>query len=199
MAITRQDTTSARTPSPQFSTNGFDCQLPPEVIDELRRRGRPPSPPIRPPTLFIPFRQAPGVRGIVLALLGLALVVAIIVASTWRQPSQPANVVASAPVAQSTPALPAGWNADGTAQGRAGVIPVVRRAEQVLRVGRWNQVFMPDGQLTWVRFWGVANTFADLPSNPQIGDAFGVREGGQHALWVWHQLPNHVRAEWVDP
>jgi hypothetical protein len=31
------------------------------------------------------------------------------------------------------------------------------------------------------------------------GDAWGVREGGQQALWVWHVLPGHVRAAWVAP
>jgi hypothetical protein len=80
---------------------------------------------------------------------------------------------------------------------RAELVPVLR-AQQVLRVGRWNQVYMPDGRLTWMRFLGVKDTFADLPRDPQIGDAWGIVEGGRHALWVWHILPGHSRPAWVD-
>jgi hypothetical protein len=58
---------------------------------------------------------------------------------------------------------------------------------------------MPDGKLTWVRFLGVKDTFADLPRNAQIGDSYGVQEGGQRALWVWHTLPGHATSAWVDP
>jgi hypothetical protein len=55
---------------------------------------------------------------------------------------------------------------------RAEPVPVtVKRAERVLRLGRWNQVLMPDGALTWVRFLGTKDTFADLPRDPQMGDA----------------------------
>ena len=75
----------------------------------------------------------------------------------------------------------------------------VKRASQVLRVGRWNQVYMPDGRLTWVRFWGIRQTFADLPSDPRIGDAWGVKEDQTSSLWVWHMLPGHAAAAWVDP
>jgi hypothetical protein len=36
-----------------------------------------------------------------------------------------------------------------------------------------------DGALTWVRFLGIKDTFSDLPGDPQMGDAWGVKEGGQ--------------------
>ena len=58
---------------------------------------------------------------------------------------------------------------------------------------------MPDGKLTWMRFLGVKDTFADLPRYPQIGDSYGVLQGGQHALWVWRILPGHAAPAWVDP
>jgi hypothetical protein len=83
---------------------------------------------------------------------------------------------------------------------RAEPVPlVVKRAERVLRLGKWNQVWMPDGALTWVRFLGIKDTFSDLPGDPQMGDAWGVKEGGQQALWVWYTLPGHVAPAWVDP
>jgi hypothetical protein len=68
----------------------------------------------------------------------------------------------------------------------------------MLRIGIWNQVLMPDG-MTWIRFWGVKDTFADLLQNPQIGDAWGVVEGGQNALWVWTVPADFTHPVWQDP
>jgi hypothetical protein len=217
----RHDTPTDNSPRMAlFPGDGFESTLPPEALDELlRRRGRPPSPPVHPPTLFIPFRSAPGVRGIVLALLGLALVVAIIVASTWRQPSQPVSSLAPtiAPAAQPTPALPLGWNADGTAQGRAGTIPEVRRAELVPPVVRRATLMrLPTQQLgvyrfypvpteygggtVLARFMGTVSRFLDIPKDAQLGDMWNVADGVSTTSWILcRSLQYGTTGVWIDP
>jgi hypothetical protein len=57
---------------------------------------------------------------------------------------------------------------------------------------------MPDGVLTVTKFLGVKNNFFELPSSPQLGDAWQVLEGAPH-LWVWYRLPTHTVPAWVDP
>jgi hypothetical protein len=179
-----------RTASPQFSTAEFDCELPDDALDELLM-------PKRANMLGRPSNASDKRRAIILAVLMLVLVAAgvmIALVSRQRPSVMPAAVPAASieliqpPAAVLTPEVR-----------RAEPVPVtVKRAEQVLRLGRWNQVWMPDGQLTWIRFRGVRETFEVLPSNPEIGDAYGVNIG-QHALWVWHQLPGHTLPAWVDP
>jgi hypothetical protein len=165
----------------------------------------------------VPLRQSarPERDGILkwVGAFGLAVLVLVsVIANYSRQRNQspvaptPDLVLEHSRALLAQPAL--GWHSDGREYGRAGVLPLVRRAErlspapraeQVFRIGRWNQVWMPDGALTWMRFWGVKDTFADLPLSPQPGDSYGVMEGGQHALWVWYTLPGHAAPAWVDP
>jgi hypothetical protein len=57
---------------------------------------------------------------------------------------------------------------------------------------------MPDGALTLTTFRGVKTSFFELPSNPQLGDAWRVLEGAPH-LWVWYRLPGHAFPGWIDP
>ena len=86
------------------------------------------------------------------------------------------------------------WNVDAT----AGKIPEVRRATRVFTIGKLTALYMPDGAVTVARFWGIKNSFFELPDNPQLGDAWQVLEGAPH-LWVWYRLPGHANAGWVDP
>lgn len=161
-------------------------------------------------------------RGIVLALLGLALVVAVIVASAWHQPSQPSNVVAPAPVAQPTPALPSNWNADGTAVGRAGVIPEVRRAElappvvrraELVRlpaaslslnrvtaiapenIDQTHVITMPYGTEVSATLRGFLNAENQLPRAGHIGDMYIVGT----VPWIWIRVSGTSAPTWVDP
>jgi hypothetical protein len=195
--------------SPKRFDAGYDCLLPDDALDELVA-------PRRPRILGRPVKGPHGRRLIMLAVLVLVLVAADVVVAlvSWQRPAA-APAAAPDPILEHSKALLAaqetqpvpGWQSDGTAYGRAGVIPEVRRAElvpvpraqQVLRLGRWNQVWMPDGVLTWMRFLGIKDTFADLPKNPQLGDAWGVQEGGQHALWVWSVPVGFTRPVWQDP
>jgi hypothetical protein len=203
------------------SCAGYECELPASARAELVGLRRPPIPP---PSLDRPLPVRPtrervlttwrSIRGLVfIGAAGLGLVV--LLAAGLASLSRKSTILAPAPdlvlehskailAAEPTP----GWRADGTAYGRAGVLPEVRRAErlspapraeQVFRIGKWNPVWMPDGALTWVRFWGVKDTFADLPRSPQLGDSYGVLEGGQHALWIWSIPRGFTRAAWVDP
>ncbi len=82
--------------------------------------------------------------------------------------------------------------------------PEVRRAEHVpVTVKRavfasWPVESSLDAGLRsdLVRFLGIKDTFADLPGNPQMGDAWGVKEDQTNCLWVWHQLLNYSRPAW---
>jgi hypothetical protein len=179
---------NARTALPRFSIDDFECELPPEVRSELVA-------PRRPPTPVRPLKERHDWRGFVLACLVLVLAAGVLIALwSWQRQFEK---LAAAPVLPAPALQPA--SSPPVARAYAQEMPVVPRAERVLRLGRWNQVWMPDGELTWARFLGVKDTFSDLPTTPQMGDAWGVREGGQQALWVWHVLPGHVRAAWVDP
>jgi hypothetical protein len=190
----------------------YECELPADAKAELGRIPPRPDP-------------APPGRGDILLLVGAVALAAVIlvgvIANYSRQRNQspvsptPDLVLEHSRALLAQPAL--GWHSDGSAYGRADMLPEVRRAErvspapraervspapraeQVLRIGRWNQVWMPDGALTGIQFWGVKDTFADLPRSPQPGDSYGVLEGGQHALWVWYALPGHAAPAWVDP
>ena len=140
----REDTTAARTPPQTLRYQpGYDCPLPNDALNELLSR-RPSQPPVRalqrPPTAWrrvlhlLAFLAVPVV---LIALLGAILTGLHDKSAT--QPSTPVQApsvqptpAAQTPVVQPTSAvLPPGWNADGTAQGRAGTIPEVRRAELV--------------------------------------------------------------------
>ena len=55
---------------------------------------------------------------------------------------------------------------------------------------------MPNGKLTWVRFLGVKDTFADLPRNAQIGDSYGVLLIMRRSLrWMVRPSNFTIRAE----
>ena len=142
---------------PRFSTVGFDCELPPEARNEFFPPRRPHTPPIG------PIKAPRDWRGLALAVSGLALC-AVTLTSLWRHPSQPVQPQ-SAPTAIASATAPAVQVSvvQTPEVRRAEPVPlVVKRAERVLRLGKWNQVWMPDGALTWVRFLGIKDTFSDL-------------------------------------
>jgi hypothetical protein len=85
------------------------------------------------------------------------------------------------------------WKADSF----DGEIPV-RRATRVFTVGRPAVVRMPDGALVHTTFRGIKDTFAQLPGDPQWGDAWEILEGVPN-LWVWYCLRGHSAPAWVDP
>jgi hypothetical protein len=109
---TPEDTT-ARTASPRFSTDEFDCELPPEVRTELVA-------PKRPRILGRPVKVPPGRRVIVLAVLVLVLAVGVVVAFwSWQRQSETS---AAAPV---LPAQPASLQPPASVQPPAAVEHVV--------------------------------------------------------------------------
>jgi hypothetical protein len=186
----------------------FDTTLPHGVREELfaserlagnqPKRKRKPEAPIR-CRIRIDW-QTLGLSAASIAFIAFITVLSFSTHFKPRYSQRP--MIITPPLTAATPAsspVAPGWNADGSGSGSAGLIPRVRRAERIYTIGKWTPVWMPDGALTSIRIWGVKDRFAELPSNPELGDAWGVLEGGQHALWVWHQLPGHVTPGWVDP
>jgi hypothetical protein len=118
-------------------------------------------------------------------------------------------------------ALPPGWNADGTAYGRAGVIPEVRRAElvrlpapppraQLVRlpsprvslvqvtaehIDETHRITMPYGTQVLATLRGFLGTENQLPRVGHIGDMFVVGA----VPWIWVQVPGTTAPTWVDP
>jgi hypothetical protein len=189
-----------QTPQPPLGGDGFEGPLPSTVLDELLRRRRVAKASSQ--RHFPPwFKSLLTLAGLVLAP---ALMLAAIAAAMWafgwtpkaKHYTDPLLERTFHPMTQ-TPAM-AGAPSPAVEVRRAEPMPAPR-AQQVFRIGIWSPVWMPVGKLTWVRFLGVKDTFADLPRNPQIGDSYGVLEGGQRALWVWHTLPGHTTLAWVDP
>jgi hypothetical protein len=202
MRHTQTNTSSPRTASypGEGRLDNFDCELPDDIRAELTGRNERSNPP------HIEQRQAP-VRirpswhrgllifaGIVcLPFAAIAIAAGLLVMLTGiPTPVARPTIATPTPMVQMTPSLPT------PEVRRAELVPVtVKRAEQVLRIGRWNQVWMPDG-LMWIRFRGIRETFEQLPTDPQIGDAYGVNTG-QHALWVWCVPAGFTRPVWQDP
>ena len=206
----QQDTPKDTTPrTARFSTVEFDCELPELARAELlapkraRMLGRPPAPPKK--RSWLDSMRSWG-HAMLLGLLGLVFIVALCSILSWsvgKHTATPAKALLPTPVPTLTPAVVQPTPAVPTAMPevrRAQPVPVtVKRAEQVFRLGRWNQVWMPDVKLTWVRFLGVKDTFADLPRDAQLGDSYGVLEDQTRSLWVWYMLPGFSHAAWVDP
>ena len=204
MQYTRTENQPRTTASPRFSTNGFESVLPPGALDELlgvpnrntqlgksqNKHRRPPPPPpivVIPPAPPLKPHGWVGFLGygtlIALPIAGLILLISLstkssVSVSSWRPSSTPAAAQAGvAPLATPKPAsaaLPPGWNADGTASGRAGVIPEVRRAELVreptvrraelvdIPIGTTGPVIMPDGHQMFVIYRGTVPSFDQL-------------------------------------
>ena len=203
----------------RFSTVEFDCELPPEAKSELvaPRRVRPPCPPQKPPQVdsarsrghLSPWLQS------ILTLVGMIFVPIFLVTVVWAilavlSPRPAVPTKPAAPVAQPTPAvLPHGWNADGTAQGRAGTIPEVRRAElvpvpraqliHVRQIGSIENDLMPDGRILTTRYMGELSSAASLPTyGASLGDMWYTRADGH--CWVLAPIgAGSATTGWLDP
>jgi hypothetical protein len=213
---TPEDTT-ARTPSPRFSTNGFDCELPElaraELLQPKRARmlGRPPAPP--PKRSWLDYARAWG-HAVMLGLLGLFFIVALCSILSWSA-SKHAPVPASDPAPTVTPAsTPAGTPAIPAAAVRTSPIVEVRRAEFIHPARHpapaptqelvdisintaWRLIMPCDRQEITVTYRGEVTSFSDLPKNPSPNDMYHVTES-EHD-WVWYQLANFSGPAWVDP
>jgi hypothetical protein len=115
---------------------GFESVLPPDVFDELIA-------PRRPRILGRPVKGPHGRRAIVLVVLVLVLVAAGIVVAlvSWQRPAA-APAAAPDPILEHSKALLAaqetqpvpGWQSDGTAYGRAGIIGQPAPRAQLVRI-----------------------------------------------------------------
>ena len=171
-----------------------------------------------------------GRRAIVLVLLALGLTAGVVVAFwSWQRPSvapraAPDLILEHSKAllaAQETQPVP-GWQSDGTASGRAGTIPEVRRAEPVvpraqlvrLPVSRANfvqyaepvaiasahideahDITMPYGTVVRATLRGFLEQENQLPQIGHIGDMYVVA----NTPWIWIRVPGTPAPTWVDP
>jgi hypothetical protein len=206
----------------RFSTDDFECPLPPNVREELEELTKP-----RRPKIFT-RPEAPPVHNwaILFAFVAMLLVIGWGVASLHPTPSARSTIKPIAPVAQPTPATvrrpPADWEsgdmADDTAsvRGRSGVSrrsvpapraalvklpPTVIRAELIALpqwpIGKVIRVMMPYGLRVSATYRGRLPSEADLPvSGNELGDMFVV---GDTTSWLWLVAPNTSTPQWIDP
>lgn len=191
----------------RFSTDGFDCAPPEEVVDELlrprrARMFRPPEPPPTKPSRLEEARKF--VNTAVLLAMGIAFIFAMLVITIASRKTAPVSTLP--PPYSYGPALtPA-----PTPTARANVTipqpnPVVRRAELAVKraqlvglpVGWQGQEQMPDGSIVPVRYMGEVGYFEHLPHNPALGDMWKVTSSG--AAWVWTTPAGFAAPAWVDP
>jgi hypothetical protein len=193
---TREDITSARTPS----TTDFDCELPPGVRAELLR-------PKRARMLGQPVKGPHRRPAIVLALV-LVAAGAVVAFWSWQRPSvAPAMQPEATPVA-TPPATPAVQSA--AARAWLAAAPTVRRAELVKlptpratlvalpewRVGEQRRLLMPYGLEVVGRLRGHSEDELYLPaSGNAIGDTWLV----ENTPWIWLTVPGTAAPTWVDP
>ena len=216
---------SLRTAEPRFSTDGFDCEPPPGVIDELvapkraRMLGRPVKAPRQTPPRWKPMLPFLGMLCwpiLSIAALG-AIMIAIQSVGRHAAPATQTSVSmppVAAPIASATPSatpqhtpfgLPASLEPSVTVRRaepvvrRAELVPVtVRRAELVsVPIGTSGPTIMPDGQLVVVTYRGSVPSFDNLPSDPQLGDMWHVTESNHDSVWC---VPaGFASSAWLDP
>jgi hypothetical protein len=152
--------------------------------------------------------------------LALVIVLAVGLASLSRKPAPPGPdlvlehslaLLARGSEAQQ-PATD--WQKDGTAYGKAGVLPEVRRAERVpTSVKRATLLRLPGqefgvykwydlpaewgGGSVWARYVGTKERFSEIPPNPSLGDLWNVTETG--ASWIYCIPAGYDHAAWIDP
>ena len=131
------------------------------------------------------------------------------------QPARPLEVPHVTTARAPTPALPPGWNADGTGYGRAGVIGRERQAP----VPRAELVKLPAPRAELVQLWhpceailmrniphgvgsmqirimGSLNSVSDLPTTGNVlGDAYVI----QGHPWILARPPGYLQQGWLDP
>ena len=148
--------TSPRTAPPRFSTDDFDCELPPEARDELFTHKRP-------RILGRPVKNSHGLRRLGVAALVLVVLAAIVVIAFWSwqrslphpAPVAPTVPAVSLPIPTPTASLATVWTPEVR---RAEPVPVVvkrailfRLPSQELGVYKWYP--LPDA-------WGGASVRA---------------------------------------
>jgi hypothetical protein len=191
-------------------TSNYDCQLPPEAMDELLLRPKrarilapPPPPPPAPPDRAGWMRRHPRAA----AALGLLVgIVALIGFANWlsetpdtgHQP-KPATLQ-PAPTAMPAPAGPSEAPAP-----RAMLVPVpVKRAAlwrlpgQELGVYKWYELPLAwGGGPVWARYMGTKEHFSQIPPGPIPGDLWNVTETGNS--WIFCTPIGYGHAAWIDP
>jgi hypothetical protein len=210
----------------RFSTDDFECPLPPNVREELEELTKP----RRPKILTRP--EAPPVYGWVVPFaLMAALLAVIVIAASFQHPATSVRATPRTPVAlpsatpAATPTVRApvpDWESGGMSDeddarpGRSGVIrrsapapraalvklpPTVIRAELIALpqwpIGKVIRVMMPYGLRVSATYRGRLPNESYLPvSGNELGDMFVI---GDTTSWLWLTMPGSVAPTWVDP
>ena len=211
----KKETTARRFSSYNVKTGAweeFDCQPPPEAMDELLR-------PKRAHTFRPPPNAGTGklekaqkfVNTLFFWMLALAFVLTLCAIASWQGEKRAAKkadqailrTVAPTPVSTPRPTPPPALTPPPT-QTYAPKAKLVRlpesprRAEYVgLPIGWQGNEQMPDGRITPVRYMGEVGYFDNLPRNPNFGDMWKVTSSGNS--WVWYTPAGFSRPAWVDP
>ena len=202
-------------PAKRFNA-GYDCELPPDVRDELVTPRRPPIPPIedrpRPVSILKPKSKAPLYFVLAICALALAGTVTTLLRQ-WaaeRAISQPVPAPHPTPAPTATPApLPSGsadrWKeylaAQQTRASRAELIKLPPPRAQLVRLPEWRigeqrPVMMPYNLEVLATYRGRLGSEELLPSSGNLlGDMWVVGD----TPWVWIWAPSAARADWIDP
>ncbi len=208
--------------SPRFETSAFESTLPPEALEELRgRSSRRPPPPLTPVTPVKSVPPARDWRGSALAILGIALVAAVIVSQLAHQPARqvaaPIAIAATPAPPLRVPAPSAPWptppsvvevrRALPVPVPRAELVPITVRRAALMRLpsqelGVYQYYHLPvewGGGSVLARFMGTVANFSDIPKDPTPGDMWNVLEGGSTVSWVYCTPAGYSHPVFIDP
>jgi hypothetical protein len=183
----------------------FDCQLPQDVLRELRkpRRARilappPPPPPPAPPDRAGWMRHPRA--GTALGTCALLLIVALAGLANWLSKTPETGHQPKPATLQPAPAASSEVPAP-----RAVLVPLtVKRAAlwrlpgQKLGVYKWYELPLAwGGGTVRARYMGTKEHFSQMPPNPIPGDLWNVVEG--NASWVYCTPAGYDHNAWIDP